>query len=680
MIKILVFTLVFVNTLLSKDLDRFYINNFKSDKNSKEIAKKIQNLITTELTSNGKEKFLFLDDGTVVDLLNQETRRLLLGAETKNNISKIGRATKSQQMILATIKKINMKRYEISLRHVSTEPYSILSNINLPFYTYQLKYYSSEIAKKILNPSYKINQKKAPSLSDTNVQINDLSLSNINLQTIKLDSNKYRNDLNLSGIKLDKFSLKNIDRKEVILDKRQYKDDGSLSAFIDSMQYYIEDADKAYESKEYLDAIYNYKAILLGIETFDNDEDTKKKLEKDRQEVEKRITISYVQFYQFNIQKIDDDFYKEKKYLEAKNEYKKLYEVIELDENKDDKNKEKFLRILKKREKVATKEFINTDFLEKIKQVDQEFEEKENFSLPKLQDFHQRYNNILQEYQNEEPYIQIYNISKGLKARIEKVYEKEIIEIDTLYREKKYEQAWLNYKSIYAQIKDDFNQSQKRDEILKIIAKREKIAKKEFINTNFLEKIKQVDQNLKNENEISLFNLENFHKQYKEILEAYQNREQYIQVSNISQGLKTRLDSILDQIVTKNEQIGDDYLAKYDFKKSEEQYQSTIKSIEDFQFSSKLKQRKYIYNIEKKIRKIRILGKDYYRNKIIAFSYFADVQKGIYVIEKSIYLREEKRREREEKRREEKRREEKRRAKEKAKEKAKFTTKIQFNL
>ena len=443
---ILFFVLFF--SLNAKDLPRFYIQGFKSDKSSRGISKKIQNLITTELTSQGKNKFIFLDDTSLVGLLNQETKRIILGGKTQSDISKIADATKSKELILTEVKK-EKNRYNINIRHISTSPYSIKSNISLYFYSYQTRYYSIEISKKILNPNYVINQIKAPRLSDTTIQVDNLKISNLILEA---------------------FSFGNIETKqEIILDKNEYKDDSSLAGFIEAMQVYIQRADNEYISKKYIQAAKTYENISNALKTLSKTD--QRKLRRDQRKLDKRINSSYIKYYETEVKKIDQ-FYKSKKYQEAINGYKSLYKLILKDNNQFKNSKDKFLNILQNREKITIKELNNQDFLEKIANLDTILRKNSEIKLKNLNYFYKEYKKILENYKKLDTYIQTPIIKNGLKSRLDTILvqitaknEQEGDDFLGLYQFKKSE---TSYQRARKQIENFYSNNLKKSNRIKI--------------------------------------------------------------------------------------------------------------------------------------------------------------------------------------------------------------------
>ena len=337
----------------------FYIRNFQSDKSIESVRKSMQNFLLMQLTLQGSERYSFMDDNAVVELLNHRINVKLLGEDS--SISEVAKIMKFKEMLTAQLSK-NTNDYNLIVKTLDNKN-RIKNTITIDFYEYQIEFFASEIAKKIFNPSYKIRKNEAPTFMDVSSSLSSFSISKIDVSKLTsanlglgrlssqgLDVSKLTSaNLNLGKLSSQGLGVSKLSNEKILLNKNSFSNLSisqtkieNLSSFksgseaadrmIEILQEVILEADNEYGRKEFKKAEQKYRRTLDSLSRI---ADTKMKtaLKSFEEKIKSRIFYSVLNGFAKKIKEVDKDYKEtfaisENSTLENYNNFLNQYEDI----------------------------------------------------------------------------------------------------------------------------------------------------------------------------------------------------------------------------------------------------------------------------------------------------------------------------------------------------------------
>ncbi len=170
--------------------EKIYIFHFKiKGSNDKELEKKVRNGLLLSILKLYPGKYKIMDDDSIQDLSKKLEKLQLAGCSEEICIQEISQAIDARDLISGTVTQTG-SRILFDLKKVRKDDMTYAqtteSTVNEEFEISQLDYFLSESAKKLIDKSYTINRKNAPSsltdLGDLGIEsakekpINDLYL------------------------------------------------------------------------------------------------------------------------------------------------------------------------------------------------------------------------------------------------------------------------------------------------------------------------------------------------------------------------------------------------------------------------------------------------------------------------------------------------------------------------
>ena len=153
-----------------KELPCLEIRKFQSKKNLFFITERIQGKITEQLLERGRYKFHIINADSKVGSINYNTERLTLGSKqaqknlnqiTKNSCEQIltgkVKKTPTNQPTVTTNQK-KQEKYELKITYTKTKLGNLLFSKVIDISEKHIDFYAEEIARKIIDPYYKMDQ------------------------------------------------------------------------------------------------------------------------------------------------------------------------------------------------------------------------------------------------------------------------------------------------------------------------------------------------------------------------------------------------------------------------------------------------------------------------------------------------------------------------------------------
>ena len=613
----------------------FYIRNFQSDKSIESVRKSMQNFLMMQLTLQGSERYSFMDDNAVVELLNHRINIKLLGEDS--SISEVAKIMKFKEMLTAQLSK-NTNDYNLIVKTLDNKN-RIKNTITIDFYEYQIEFFANEIAKKIFNPSYKIRKNEAPTFMDVSNSLSSFSISKIDISKLtsanlgKLSSqNLDISKLSSQKIPLNQNSFSNLNISQTKIENLSGFKSGSEAAdrMIEILQEVILEADNEYGRKEFKNSEQKYRRTLDSLSRI-SDIKMKTALKSFEEKIKSRIFYSVLNGFVKKIEEIDKDYKEtfaisENRTLENYNNFLNQYEDMQTSL----KDSEFFSRMKKIQNNLGNRvDFVFLAIIPlKLKLINQSFNEKR---YKEAGDEYLALSREVKTYFEEKAYKKenFQDIYKDLLNRYDLSYNNyflvKISEIDDKFKEKEYKIAGDEYLALSKEVRDIKDYSKKRNfqNIYKDLLNRYDLS----YNNYFLVKIGEIDNKFKE-------------KEYKIA------GDEYLVLSREVKGIKDyskKRDfrniyrNLLNRYVNSsfNFRRADSYFKTLNFPKAHFNYLLAWKSLES-ELNDQEANEIVFETIQNRLKDSVKLGLVHVENQVQFFSTFADFEKTSYELNKSL--------------------------------------------
>jgi len=252
---------------------KMYIANIKGEGINKQLIDRIRNGITLSVLDNYGNLYQVLDDEAVRIMYRQAEKIMSSGCDDTSCITQIADGINADEIIYGEVSldagmvKLVMKCLARKNMELGTK-----SMVNISFKESQADWFAMETAKKLVEPSYRIDASKAPAEFDSKVDIRGIAIGGVESFDIKV--------LNFTS------------------------SDESIQNIIGYLKDLLKFGDKLFSEKEYKDAIDKYKTVIKKI-----DEDllpkSRGKVQNFKKETVKRIDASFAMIYKSDMEKVD---------------------------------------------------------------------------------------------------------------------------------------------------------------------------------------------------------------------------------------------------------------------------------------------------------------------------------------------------------------------------------------
>lgn len=290
---------------------KLYINDIKPESGiSKVLASKTKDYFSLAIFENFNKEYQVVTDDDIKIMYKKAADLQASGRDDQTCMLQIADAINADEIIYGTMRreggKVRLTAQNLQ-RNRETLEIGKKSIVNIIFYESQLEWFSKEITKKLINPTYNIDSSKAPLMI----------------------SDKFRID------KIDLISVKGVD-----ISIMKFKaEDESVSRIIDYLKEIIEKGDIHFKNKNFSKSRKKYREVLAKINTKIL-ESKRKRIRPFIESVRNRITSIYINDFKEKIDKVDI-------WLKAK-------ELM--DEEISKKGLEKYRRILTSLKKIPARE------------------------------------------------------------------------------------------------------------------------------------------------------------------------------------------------------------------------------------------------------------------------------------------------------------------------------------
>lgn len=322
---IIIVIIFFTSNIYTQSKYRLYIKDIVHGKKIKdETTQKIKEIITLSVFKYYKNKYRIINKEDICIIYKDAEELLNKDCNKTKCISKLGKLINADQVIYGKITK-KRRKFFIKLwnikRSLKTGKYRKKSFVKTSFYPVQLEWFSERIARKLINPRFRIRRALAKVKKPIKIRLKKIKLKRVRSISTKVYYYKSRNK-----------TIAKLTRK---------------------LKPIIKKGDKYYWKKNYASALEQYKIVADSIKTnFTSAQ--RKVIWKFRTPVRNRIITSYAYYFKKKIIKADK-IARAEKYDEALI----LYDDVDKEFNQIKplyKRKLKyFKRIIKKRKAVIYK-------------------------------------------------------------------------------------------------------------------------------------------------------------------------------------------------------------------------------------------------------------------------------------------------------------------------------------
>ena len=291
---VLGFIFVFFLSNMAFSKSRVYVKDLVPGKGiTKEAANKIRDIITLTIFEKYGDRYRIVSDDDVKIMFKQAETLMQTGCDAERCIIEIGYSIDADEIIYGTVTS-KMGKIYLTMNNLKrdreTDEFSKKAFVKNNFYKSQLDWYASEVAKKLINPKYRIDPSKAPTEMKIELDISDLKLAGI------------------KGLDISVFQFKTTD--------------STIARIIDYLKELIKSGDNNFKEKNYSSALSEYQKVIEKIET-KLTKSKQAKLTKFKASVDDRIVSSYAMYFKIEIEKADK-IAKAGKYENALNDYEEI--------------------------------------------------------------------------------------------------------------------------------------------------------------------------------------------------------------------------------------------------------------------------------------------------------------------------------------------------------------------
>ncbi len=291
---VLCFILVFLLSNMAFSKSRAYVKDLVPEKGiTKETANKIRDIITLTIFEKYGDRYRIVSDDDVKIMFKQAETLMQTGCDAERCIIEIGYSIDADEIIYGTVTS-KMGKIYLTMNNLKRDreidEFSKKAFVKVDFYKSQLDWYASEVAKKLINPKYRVDPSKAPTEMKIELDISDLKLTGI------------------KGLDISVFKFKTTD--------------STIARIIDYLKELIKSGDNNFKEKNYSSALLEYQKVIEKIET-KLTKSKQVKLAKFKVSVDDRIVSSYAMYFKIEIEKADKTA-KAGKYENALNDYEEI--------------------------------------------------------------------------------------------------------------------------------------------------------------------------------------------------------------------------------------------------------------------------------------------------------------------------------------------------------------------
>lgn len=191
--------LIFITWSASSDAakkKKVYVNVITAKEGiSKSLAKNIHDHITLSIFENFSNNYQIITDDDIKVMYQKAELMMAAGVESENTVVQIANAINADEIIYGDVIREEGRKMRLSIqnliRDAETQTVSKKSYVNLSFFESKLEWYCREIAKKLVKPSYNINERKAESKIVAKFEVEDIRIKefeSLNIKKIKFES------------------------------------------------------------------------------------------------------------------------------------------------------------------------------------------------------------------------------------------------------------------------------------------------------------------------------------------------------------------------------------------------------------------------------------------------------------------------------------------------------------
>jgi hypothetical protein len=282
---------------------KLYITNIKGDDTPRAIVDRVKRGISVSILENYGDMYQILDDDAVKVMFAQVAKLQSMGCNEESCISQIADGINADEIIYGDV---IMQAGKITVEMKSLEKkdmeYGTKSIVILTFNESQTDWFSGEIAKKLINPKYKIDAAKAPADFDKRVDLKTIETGTIEGVHIK----------EVKGFNIEVLKFQSTDEE--------------INNIMSYLKELVQQGDGRFQASDFEGALGIYFQIIDKI----NDKlrpESRERIKAFSDEIIKRIDITYRMYYKRDIENADA-FFQQGKYYDSRLKYSGILERI----------------------------------------------------------------------------------------------------------------------------------------------------------------------------------------------------------------------------------------------------------------------------------------------------------------------------------------------------------------
>ncbi len=285
-VSISAFIILYLAVALYADTKKkLFVNNITPESGvSKKLAVKIRDQLTLSIFENFSDRYQIVTDEDISVMYEKASKMMATGSESESAVKQVANAINADEIIYGRISMDGGKlRFSVQNLERKSSDNSVRkkSFVNLSFFEGALEWYCREIAKKLVNPGYRIDTSRAISKIIPKFEVGDIGIKSF------------------SGTKIRKIRFEGKDE--------------ITSKILKELKPIVKEGDEYYKEEDYDDALDEYRKVLriIGKKLRKG---TQKKIEPFIKSIINRIAAVHSMDVQKDIKKVDN-YIKSKKPL-----------------------------------------------------------------------------------------------------------------------------------------------------------------------------------------------------------------------------------------------------------------------------------------------------------------------------------------------------------------------------